>query len=98
MPANGGIARSPSMTNTNLIGTFKRIPGEAELTDDVSRNIRLDPLAHLGLTFCSLQTLVELLRIKLLRKNNNNKNKTRCCCSFRLTQLPVEDLFILKQT
>lgn len=50
--------------------TFQRIPGKAQLAYDVSRNIGLDALAHLGLTLCSLQTLVKLLRVKLLQQQN----------------------------
>ncbi|TNN77070.1 hypothetical protein EYF80_012708 [Liparis tanakae] len=38
--------------------TFQGIPREAELTDDVSGDIRLDALAHLGLTLCSIQPLL----------------------------------------
>lgn len=51
--------------------TFQRIPGEAELADDVSRDVSLDALAHLGLTLCSLQTLVKCLWIKLLEKRKS---------------------------
>lgn len=54
--------------------TFQRIPGEAQLAYDVSGNIGLDALAHLGLTLCSLQTLVKLLRVKLLQQSNG------CAC------------------
>lgn len=33
--------------------TFQGIPGESELVNNVSGNVSLDALAHLGLTFCS---------------------------------------------
>lgn len=50
--------------------TFQGIPGEAQLAYDVSGNIGLDALADLGLTLCSLQTLVKLLGVKLLQPTN----------------------------
>lgn len=52
--------------------TFQRIPGEAQLAYDVSGNIGLDALAHLGLTLSSLQTLVKLLGVKLLQPSNGD--------------------------
>lgn len=56
----------------SAISTFQRIPGEAQLAYDVSGNIGLDALAHLGLTLCSLQTLVKLLGVKLLQQSNGD--------------------------
>lgn len=46
--------------------TFQRVSGEAQLADDVAGNVRLDDLAHLGVVLCCLQTVQELLWVKLL--------------------------------
>lgn len=48
-------------------GTLQWVPGEAQLTDDVSGDVRLDALALLSMALCCLQQVVELLRIKLLQ-------------------------------
>ena len=46
--------------------TFQRVPGEAQLADDVAGDVCLDDLAHLGMVLCCLQTVQELLWVKLL--------------------------------
>lgn len=74
--------------------TFQRIPGESELADDVSGNICLDALAHLGLTLCSLQTLVKLLWVKLLQNEKKERKQGRdvsqCHVKTELLGLKVE--------
>lgn len=57
-----------SQTGLNTF-TFQGIPGESELVYNVSGDVSLDAVAHLGLTFCNLQTLIKLLWIKLLREH-----------------------------
>lgn len=47
--------------------TLKGVPGEAQLADNVSRDVRLDALTFFSMTFSSLQQVVELLWIKLLQ-------------------------------
>lgn len=46
--------------------TFQRVSGEAQLADDVARDVCLDDLAHLGVALGCLQTMKELLWVKLL--------------------------------
>lgn len=48
--------------------TLQGVPGEAQLADDVSRDVGLDTLTFLGMALCCLQQVVELLRIKLLQR------------------------------
>lgn len=53
--------------------TFQGIPGESELVNNVSGNVGLDALAHLGLTFCSFQALKKLLWIKFLERTKHTR-------------------------
>lgn len=46
--------------------TLQRIPGEAQLADDVPRNVGLDALTFFGVAFSRFQEMVELLWVKLL--------------------------------
>lgn len=47
--------------------TLQRVPGEAQLADDVAGDVGFDALTLLGMTFCCLQQVVELLWVKLLQ-------------------------------
>ncbi len=40
--------------SVSSILTLKRVPGEAQLADDVSRDVRLDALTFFSMTFSSL--------------------------------------------
>lgn len=46
--------------------TLQRVSGEAELADDVSGDVCLDPLTNFSLTFCNFKPLIKLFRVKLL--------------------------------
>lgn len=48
--------------------TFQGVPCEPQLADDVAGDVSLDALALFGVTLGSLQQMVELLWIKLLRR------------------------------
>lgn len=47
--------------------TFQRISCESQLADDITWNVRFDALALFGVSFRSLQKMVELLWVKLLQ-------------------------------
>lgn len=53
--------------------TLQRVPGEAQLADDVSRNVRLNALAFFCMAFSCFQQVVELLRIKLLQRRESGR-------------------------
>lgn len=48
--------------------TFQGISSETQLADDVTGDVRFDAAALFSMSFSSLQKVVELLWVKLLRK------------------------------
>ena len=50
--------------------TLQWVLDEPQLADDVSGNIGLYSLANFGVSFCSFQEMVKLLRVKLLDGEN----------------------------
>lgn len=57
-------------TNPSGLPTLQRVLDETQLADDVSGNIGLYSLANFGVSFCSFQEVVKLLRVKLLDGEN----------------------------
>lgn len=47
--------------------TFKRVPCQTKLADNVSWDVGLDALAFFGMTLGCLQEMIELFRVKLLQ-------------------------------
>lgn len=50
--------------------TLQRVPGQAQLVDDVTRDVGLHQLSFLGVILRSLQQVVELLWVELLREES----------------------------
>jgi len=56
--------------------TLQGVPGEAQLADDVSGDVRLDALTLLGMALCCFQQVVELLRVKFLQGERERERET----------------------
>lgn len=63
------LAGSPPRPLCPPAGTWKRVPGEAQLTNDVTRNVCLDKVTLLGVALGCLQQVVELLRVEFLSQS-----------------------------
>lgn len=48
--------------------TLQRVSGQPQLVDDVTRDVGLHQLPFLGVVLCSLQQMVKLFWIELLRE------------------------------
>lgn len=55
--------------------TLQGVPGEAQLTDDVSGDVGLDALTLLGMALCCFQQMVKLLGIKLLQGREEGERR-----------------------
>jgi len=57
--------------------TLQWVLDEPQLADDVSGNIGLYSLANFGMSLCSFQKMVKLLRVKLLDGENQEQLRSK---------------------
>lgn len=75
MIGKSSISSSKSSRPVGAPLTLQGVPGETQLADDVARDVTLDALTLLGMTFSCLQQVIELLRVKLLQQQHNREDK-----------------------